>query len=521
MKKLFLALIISTISFSTLFAERFRIADTKYEITGMTREYALKQDIKINYKRVFESYEELSAYIKDLEQKFVNERVLESAQLAVTYGPETEDDIQLVHLTATTVDSKHFLAVPYPKYDSNDGFILKLKMKDTNFLGTISTLTADVNYSAEYNDEGGTDNKIGINFDYAYPFPAGPFDATWNNDWGVSWTIGQETPEYNLSTGFTFTLPFDGFKVVLDASTALNRDNDYAEYGDTTYYTEEAKLSVPIRLADIDNWGEVNYTPFIDYVFNWDDDGAISKNNEDLSSPTFTVGHGFGSERQNWYGNFRKGFGINVEQSIGYNFQTDQYIPKIEGVLKGYYCFSWIGFCTRIDAFTINNGHKKIGGILRGIKDDQTYKSDTGYGDTKALNVSDAIIFSFDMPIKIVATDWLGWADIIFGEGSSFSEHLRFMRYFDFELQVSPFIDAALTDNIATGRTFSIIDGWYAGGVEVLVYPRKWRSLVVRGSIGADIGRKVVDKVVSSLFDNSWRRQTSAFEVYIGIGLQY
>ena len=55
----------------------------------------------------------------------------------------------------------------------------------------------------------------------------------------------------------------------------------------------------------------------------------------------------------------------------------------------------------------------------------------------------------------------------------------------------------------------------------MLVYPAKWRSLVVRGSVGIDAGRKIVDKVVDKLFDSSWRKNCSAVEIYIGIGLQY
>ena len=55
----------------------------------------------------------------------------------------------------------------------------------------------------------------------------------------------------------------------------------------------------------------------------------------------------------------------------------------------------------------------------------------------------------------------------------------------------------------------------------MLVYPAKWRSLVVRASAGVDAGRKIIKKAVSKLIDDTWRKQVSALEISIGIGLFY
>ena len=79
----------------------------------------------------------------------------------------------------------------------------------------------------------------------------------------------------------------------------------------------------------------------------------------------------------------------------------------------------------------------------------------------------------------------------------------------------------ALCNNQVTGKTFAIKDGWYGAGLEVLVYPAKWRSLVVRASAGIDVGRKIIKKAVSKLIDDSWRKNVSALEISIGIGLFY
>ena len=92
------------------------------------------------------------------------------------------------------------------------------------------------------------------------------------------------------------------------------------------------------------------------------------------------------------------------------------------------------------------------------------------------------------------------------------------MRYFDFEMHISPFFDFALSDNLITGKTFAIKDGWYAAGLEVLVYPAKWRSLVVRASAGVDLGRLIMP---ARFFNKDWRDEVSKYEIEIGVGLHY
>ena len=51
--------------FGFLSAEKYRIEDVNYDITGITRPYALEKNITIDKKRVFESYEELHSYIEN------------------------------------------------------------------------------------------------------------------------------------------------------------------------------------------------------------------------------------------------------------------------------------------------------------------------------------------------------------------------------------------------------------------------------------------------------------------------
>ena len=83
-------------------------------------------------------------------------------------------------------------------------------------------------------------------------------------------------------------------------------------------------------------------------------------------------------------------------------------------------------------------------------------------------------------------------------------------------MQWAPFVDAALIENRSTGNVFFYKEGIYTCGLEVLVYPAKWKSFVVRGSIGIDVSRKVLNGHKG--FDSTWRSPSKNYEIYFGLG---
>lgn len=533
--KRFLPILIQLSLFSIFsYTENYRIDKVNYDISGVTRQYALEKAVEIDQTRIFTSYDELSSYVEDLRQLFKNERNLSSSLVNIKYEsiPAGDDEIVSVTLDISTQDSNHFLLVPYPKYNSNDGLSVKLKARDTNFLGTMETLDFDMNFSMEPKDKDGNtsssyDTIIGINLEYDYPFKMWRLDSKWKNDFSLDYTLGKSKPEFSYETGFVFKLPLtSALYVQLELTQGITRDFDYTEYDDELYFTEGATLSLPYIIARIDHFDDVTWSPYISYDWYWDNNG-INEENDDLSSPTLKVGHSIETSRVNWHDNFRTGVDLSFNQYIGYNYQREEYISSVSGTIELFKALSRIGINTRFYGFYNFNGKTEIGSYLRGIRDDQHYKdsawSKSGHtGESpKALNTSAAIVGNIDMPIRIVATDWVGMTEFFFGEDSFISNHLRWIKNFDFELQVSPFVDFALTNNLVTGKTFAIKDGFYAAGLEFLVFPAKWRSLVVRASAGVDVGRKIVKKAVSKLIDDSWRKQVSALEISIGIGLHY
>ena len=207
MKKLF-ALILTLLSFYFCYANKYQIKTVDYNIDpsaikflGVTKPYCLEQKVSVDKETVFESEEELLEYLNDYRQKLNNTRVFED--LNVEYEilnielPE-EDEIYQVNLKVYLKDSIHIFILPGPKYDSNYGLRLKFKIKDFNFLGTLNTLNSDIYILIPTFESDNKKTEFGFNFSFDYPFKAGISDATWVNDFGISYTFGDDMPEWDV-----------------------------------------------------------------------------------------------------------------------------------------------------------------------------------------------------------------------------------------------------------------------------------------------------------------------------------
>lgn len=504
MLKQFATAAFSLLCSAALFSNEYKVSSISYQITGKTKLYAVQTKVPVDTNKVYHTEEEFMNFIRDFKQQLENTREFENVDIDYVVCEPDLKNRSNVFMLVSLKDAYSFIAMPYPKYDSNNGFIFKLKMKDTNFLGSLNTMSSDVNFAIQQDSEdesAAPDIVFGFNLSFDYPFKVSFFDATWTNDYGVTYTIGDKSPEWSLNTGVTLEKAFKQFAVDITLKQSSYRDFDYEKYGDDTYFAENAKLSVPITLQDVPNWGKIKYTPYISAAINWDFDG-INEENDDLSSPLFEIGQTIGTSRINWKNNFRTGISASTTQSFAYNLQTDTIIPGISGELEMFKGFRHFGINSDFYAFAYLGSSKKIGDRLRGIRDDQYFNTDSGHGNEYACKTPAAITGSVDLPVHIFTTH--------FTKGKLLSK-------LNFELQMSPFVDFAFVYNKATGTVFYYKDGFYAGGIEFLVFPVKWSSIQVRGSIGADLGRYLPDKITNK----EWRDNVSKFEYSIGIGLQY
>lgn len=505
MKKLFYIIVLLTITTFFSFADQYKIADCEFDIKGAgfsflgkTKESAILTQFPVDKNKIFNSVEELEKYISNYKKSLENSRSFEEVEL--TYETELRNiDAELKHiiLKFKIQDSHHLLILPYPKYDSNSGVTLKIKAKDTNFLGSLKPLSLDIN--TNYYDG---DFTAGLNFSYDKPFSAGPFNLLWVNDYSFDFIVGKKIPEFSAKTGIQLSLPVNRHSYVFEFYQYAFKDYDYSIYDDDLYFKEEFQFSVPNKLYTFENFTDLVYKPYTNLSFNWDFDSIQIENNA-LSSPNLKIGHSISNDKIDWNNNFRKGYSAKFVNDYIYNFQRHDFYSFLtfEGMyfnnFKAYEdrdYFDRFGFYSRVKLFTtlelssnkFNYG-QEIGDYLRGVRDN------TVFGLSK--EVPSAIVINIDLPHHIFSTN--------------FKKDL-----FNFDLQISPFIDIALIQNRQTNKVFALHDGQYCAGVEFLVFPKKWSSYIIRASAGFNM-KEVLDstRIIKGLLHN--------YEIYIGLGTAY
>ncbi len=152
MKRKFLVLILLvTVVFSV---EATVTAHYILDATGLTSEIALASKYDIPSERKYDNYISLKREAEFFKQQLVNSRIFKSVDVEYKETSQDNWDVFIRMKTSAT-----FIILPYPKYDSNEGLSLKLKAKDTNFLGTLGEMdfTIDLVQRTEGNDENALD----------------------------------------------------------------------------------------------------------------------------------------------------------------------------------------------------------------------------------------------------------------------------------------------------------------------------------------------------------------------------
>lgn len=517
MNKKLLILLSTFIFLSFCFSQSYRISDTEFDIKGVgfsflgkTKPYSVKTKYPLDTKKVFPTEVDLLSYLSNYEKTLISSRFFDLVEIEYEYGyddkfssDEYENSIIPVKLFIKLQDSHHLLFMPYPKLSSNTGLTLKLKAKDTNFLGSLETLGTEIRF--DYSDEG-IDTGFAISFDS--PFKMGIFDAQFINNYEITYNFSNSMPEWDAKTGLKMTLPVNENSFIFEIYQYFTNNLDYEIYNDSMFFTNEFSFSTPINIFSFSNFTNLYYTPKISFLFNWDFDG-INILNDDLSGPTISFNHSISNDKVLWDNCFRNGYNFSISNSFSYNIQRNDIYPYLSFdfqyfnymfITKNPKILERIGLCTDISFFSYiylpDNSFvctKKIGSYMRGILDNKISSSDD-FNDSK-YNTTTALIFNIDLPIHLFTT--------------SFKKEI-----FNFNCQLSPFIDIALTLNQYKQTLFSLKDGCYTAGVEFLVYPLKWSSYTLRASVGFD-----VLKVLKS--DSKLKGLLKYNEIFIGIGLHY
>ena len=142
MKRIAIIAVMLFVLVAQMFAATYTIRSYSFNIIGKTTKAALSEFVG-EPGATFESLGDLEAHVADKCQQLYNKRIFYYA----TYTYELEDmggDVFMADVEIEIEDAETFIIVPFPKYDSNYGFEFKFKVKDANFLGTFSTLDANI-----------------------------------------------------------------------------------------------------------------------------------------------------------------------------------------------------------------------------------------------------------------------------------------------------------------------------------------------------------------------------------------
>lgn len=552
---IFLIICISTSLFAQSTIKKFQIVSSTYDITGnfmsKTTEKALREVVPVDYNTVFKNQKEFDFYMSELRTNLNNQRVFNEAEIQVKYGVQDKSTgIIPVELHFRTVDSFNVIAIPYPNYNSNNGLWAKVKFRDYNFLGSMKMFDLDFFYNYNNADKTKTKHSIGLNTGFTVPFSIGGYNLYWSNSVGLSKSFYNKVTDkdfktvFEYNTGMSLHLPIDlkssialsvsgGYKhdeygyhsfniggsmsysrtlneylsIGLSAGHRYFHNDKYRDATDSNYINESLGISLPVNLGTIPNWGGITWVPSANFSWNWDVDAVhqspLQENKTDmiqhseLKGPTITIGHSLGTSKINYIGNFREGFAISFGQYWSYNFHKKEMpMPYFTFNTQLHMPSEYVALNNRnFWYYSMSGSTATFGDKMRGLRDMDMFASDN------------IIVMNFDVPIKVVTTDWVGWG------------FPSWMGYADFELHISPFVDIALGRNPWSNTNFLIADGFYTGGLEFIVYPTRMKSIIVRASLGIDAARTILPgRIVNK---QNRPQDVSKWEAFIGLGLFY
>jgi hypothetical protein len=491
----------------------FVIASVDFDITGHTRPEALIDTAEFRTGEEIQGAANLEKYIREKAQILRDQRIFkDTATVEFSIGERRDDGKYPVVLLVNVEDTWNIIAIPYPKYSSNSGLELVLKARDYNFLSLMIPLKIDAGYQ---NDE--NLNKLLIFEIYSdIPFWAFGFKWNLNFDHFFNYRFNSEVPfYYKNTTGLSMEIPVKRTTLSFgfDESFITGEENeykykqDYGNYQNGFYMSSRPYISweIPASL-EIGDYGELTYTPEISAVFNHE---LPNQPLQDMRlGPSLELVHRLGFGRVNWIGNYRRGLDVALENSYAYNFHrlsAGREVLFVDYTVSGTAHFiisSFSGFSSRLQfrhwIYHDPGYYDLAGDSLRGILD-------------KTVQADYMLSLNIDFPFRILqfrSSKWFNTSKL---------------RFFDFDMHLSPVIDLVLYHapdssvnqipdrRLSANSKISFADQYIlaSGGFEIIVFPEFMRSFYIRASLAWNI----IEQINSP--------NGNIGEIFIGIGHHY
>ncbi|MDR0527233.1 MAG: hypothetical protein LBG79_05410 [Spirochaetaceae bacterium] len=489
-------------------AEFYYIKQIEISPQGRTTKSAVERAGGFKTGEQFQNKILLEQYIAQKKQRLLNQRVLESVEITYTLDEKDSEGRQGVILFVETRDTRNFIILPEPKYSSNSGFEPALKIRDYNFFGTMMPLKIDIGYTLdEFHINDVSKGMYSLTVEMEYPFRAAGFDWLFTDVLGLSFVTG-ETLSFSNFPGISVKIPVSKAFLNLSYTHGIQLGEEYYSFEkanhknifepiDYMYSLPEACLNIPFVIYTEDAvWSssaglKANY--------------RLSGNSlEWRNGPSLLFKNGLGVNNVDWRGNFRSGRQIFAAVNNSYNIYFNEWQNSFE--LTAVLHKTITNFFAASARFRYKHWFNDIGSgrdedrleagnMLRGILD-------------RSLTANALVSFNFDFPFRVLRflpSEWFGAPKL---------------RYFNFELQLSPVLDVAFGEGERLneeGRKikeikFSAEDAFVSGGMEALIFPLAFRSLFLRVSAAWNLRAAGEEGALPS---------GSNREIYIGLGHFY
>ena len=464
---------------------QYIIRNVSFKVHGITNTNVLRQKADIELGTAFDDLRSLEEFLADRRQQLINERVL--AQVEVSYvlrpgSPSTNDvDVEFV-----VQDSWNIIALPYFRYDTNDGFLLSIRARDYNFAGSMQALTLNFDYSRD------AANRDSYGFYNSFGLPIRVLGREGGISVSENLIIHADDRPVTSVTNLGGNLVFRemGVPTTFSVSQSLqfNPDQVKAENEPDSYFLSSSAVlssAIPTGL-NMGKLGGVIYSPSLSGVLYWN---PVHDLRSDRQGLRLTFGNNLSVGRVDWLANMRDGFSASISNENTYNIRFDDWTVDLNGSLYYHATKAGLfGLNLRASGFysLTDTVRTSLGTNMRGVKTSRLW------GDS-------ALFANLETPVKLF----------------NFPTHVLIGKnWLDFELQAAPFMEAAFVDS---GPGAALADKfWYTAGLEFIVYPLRMRNFIVRASAGFDMDAVVRNR---SIILPSPRDGQSPYEVFFGLGL--
>lgn len=135
---------------SPLFAVSYGISSYSFSVTGKTDPAQLSKIVG-STGETFDSIDSLEAFLEDKKQDLLNLRLFSDVVYKYKVSEKLSKGIYSVDVSFLIWDAKSIFILPYPKYDSNYGFKLGIKLYDKNLGGKFTNLYGYFGFTQQEN----------------------------------------------------------------------------------------------------------------------------------------------------------------------------------------------------------------------------------------------------------------------------------------------------------------------------------------------------------------------------------